>query len=138
MKLVSSFAPLIRRTRDYQHRRCAFASWQDKKISKDKSEEDGKQQSESRKRAEEGQGQGQGQGQASGRESTASGNTFHRNESCPIVCFGPSAPGGQDPDEARTLVQLRGDAPPPWFPGKGQRREMCFNCRSGPTAHCTW
>lgn len=47
-------------------------------------------------------------------------NTHHRDEVCPIVCFGGGGGGFHDNAraKARTLMQLRGDAPPPWFPGR--------------------
>lgn len=47
-------------------------------------------------------------------------NTHHKDEVCPIVCFGGGGGGFHDNAraKARTLMQLRGDAPPPWFPGR--------------------
>lgn len=45
----------------------------------------------------------------------ANDNTLHKDQPCPIACFGGGYPN--DYVQAQTLVQLRGEAPPPWFPG---------------------
>ncbi|XP_034254585.1 uncharacterized protein LOC117653194 [Thrips palmi] len=61
------------------------------------------------------QGSEQGAEQAASKGLSRNDNTLHKAEPCPIVCFGGGYPG--DLLKAQTLVQLRGDAPPPWFPG---------------------